>query len=204
MRHPGWVGMRLGRLLMTRKGKREMPVETVTRRARAAGGRPHSVRVSLSADEATAIRAAASAAGMAEAAWAGVVLLREINTRRGGFVRASSEMQELMVLRDELAELRRVLRNIGGNLNDVAKHANSTGEVHAATARVQQTGGQGRGAGHGHGWPRGRLGRGRRAEATATRWPAMSDRWPRGGHGDGRGHVDLVATWTWWPPGGRP
>jgi hypothetical protein len=37
----------------------------------------------------------------------------------------------------ELVEHRRVLHNVGGNLNDVSRHANSTGELHAATARVQ-------------------------------------------------------------------
>ena len=45
-------------------------------------------------------------------------------------------MGELMAQRAEVMETRRVLRNIGGNLNDVAKHANATGELHVATARV--------------------------------------------------------------------
>jgi hypothetical protein len=43
----------------------------------------------------------------------------------------------VMELRAELAEARRVLTNIGGNLNDVARHANSTGELHAGTVAVQ-------------------------------------------------------------------
>jgi hypothetical protein len=42
-----------------------------------------------------------------------------------------------MALRSELMEARRVLANIGGNLNDVARHANSTSELHAATGDVQ-------------------------------------------------------------------
>lgn len=46
-------------------------------------------------------------------------------------------MQELMGLRAELVQHRRILRNVGGNLNDVARHANSTSEVHMATARVE-------------------------------------------------------------------
>ena len=37
----------------------------------------------------------------------------------------------------ELADARRILRIAGGNLNDVARHANSTGELHQATAVVQ-------------------------------------------------------------------
>ena len=92
----------------------------------------------MSADEAAAIREAASAAGMAEASWVGTVVTRALDTRPGVFGRARGEMQELMVLRDEIAELHRVLRNIGGNLNQVAKHANSTGQLHAGTASVQQ------------------------------------------------------------------
>jgi hypothetical protein len=41
-----------------------------------------------------------------------------------------------MMLRAEVAEARRVLTNVGGNLNDVARHANSTGEIAAETERV--------------------------------------------------------------------
>ena len=46
-------------------------------------------------------------------------------------------MQALMGLRAELMEHRRVLRNVGGNLNDVARHVNAGGELHEATGQVQ-------------------------------------------------------------------
>ncbi|WP_224389087.1 MobC family plasmid mobilization relaxosome protein [Pseudonocardia sp. ICBG1293] len=45
-------------------------------------------------------------------------------------------MQALMGLRSELMEDRRVLRNVGGNLNDVARVANSDGVVDASAGRV--------------------------------------------------------------------
>lgn len=45
-------------------------------------------------------------------------------------------LREVMMLRAELAEDRRVLRNIGGNWNDVARHANATGVLHPGTAQV--------------------------------------------------------------------
>jgi hypothetical protein len=47
------------------------------------------------------------------------------------------EKAELMGLRAELMENRRIVRNVGGNPNDVARHANETGEVHEATQRVE-------------------------------------------------------------------
>ena len=46
-------------------------------------------------------------------------------------------MQDLMAMRAELMENRRVLRIAGGNLNDVARHANSTGEIAPQTGYVQ-------------------------------------------------------------------
>jgi hypothetical protein len=42
-----------------------------------------------------------------------------------------------MVLHAELMDGRRILRNVGGNLNDVARHANSTREVHQETRRIE-------------------------------------------------------------------
>ena len=46
-------------------------------------------------------------------------------------------MQALMVTYYGLMDLRRLLRNIGGNLNDVARHANSTGTLPPETQQVQ-------------------------------------------------------------------
>jgi hypothetical protein len=107
-----------------------------TRRARAEGGRPHSVRVSLSDFEAAAVHAAAARAGLDVAAWLGEAGLAQATRGRGPASSWGPVMQALMGAQAELAEARRVLRNVGGNLNDVAAHANATGEIHAATGRV--------------------------------------------------------------------
>ena len=107
-----------------------------TRRARAQGGRPHSVRVSLSDFEAAAVHAAAARAGLDVAAWLGEAGLAEATRGRGPAGSWGPVMQALMGAQAELAAARRVLRNVGGNLNDVAAHANTTGELHAATGRV--------------------------------------------------------------------
>lgn len=111
-----------------------------SRRARAEGGRPHSVRVSLSDAEMAQVRAAAARDGVSTAAWLGEAGLRVARSESGAAPAAAwgTVMQQLMVLRGELMEHRRVLRNAGGNLNDVARHANSTGELHPATAAVQR------------------------------------------------------------------
>lgn len=107
-----------------------------TRRARAEGGRPHSVRVSLSDFEAAAVHAAAARAGLDVAAWLGEAGLAQATRGRGPASSWGPVMQALMGAQAELAAARRVLRNVGGNLNDVAAHANTTGEIHAATGRV--------------------------------------------------------------------
>lgn len=44
-----------------------------------------------------------------------------------------SEAQELL---DEVRQLRRLLGNVAGNLNDVARHANSTGELAPESSAV--------------------------------------------------------------------
>jgi methyl-accepting chemotaxis protein len=46
-------------------------------------------------------------------------------------------IQRLMNLHAELMDGRRILRNVGGNLNDVARHANSTREVHQEIRRIE-------------------------------------------------------------------
>ena len=45
-------------------------------------------------------------------------------------------MRELLAVHVGLVDLRRILRNVGGNLNDVARHANVTGTLAAETAAV--------------------------------------------------------------------
>ena len=46
-------------------------------------------------------------------------------------------MRELLAVHVGLVDLRRILRNVGGNLNDVARYANVTGTLAAETAEVQ-------------------------------------------------------------------
>jgi len=113
-----------------------------TRRARAAGGRSNQMTVWLSDEEQSAVEGAAERAGMAPGAWLGEFGVRaarldspvRVGAGAGG---GGAVALELMALQAELLESRRVLTNIGGNLNDVARHANSTGALHAATAEVQ-------------------------------------------------------------------
>ena len=76
---------------------------------------------------------------MAAAAWLGEVGVRA--AARAVDVTAAAApgtaLQELMVVHAGLVDLRRILRNVGGNLNDVARHANTTGALAAETAPVQ-------------------------------------------------------------------
>ena len=63
---------------------------------------------------------------------AAVGAARAFARRRGGAeVRTSAEIQQFAV---EVRELRRLLGNVSGNVNDIAKHANSAGEVVAMQA----------------------------------------------------------------------
>lgn len=109
-----------------------------SRRARADGGRPHKVTVMYSELELGKVVAAAVRADLAPGAWLGEVGVRAADASVPEAAPTwGPAMRELMMLRAELTDARRVLRVTGGNLNDVAKHANSTGELHAATAHVQ-------------------------------------------------------------------
>jgi hypothetical protein len=111
----------------------------VMRRTRTPGGRPLSSTVALSVQEAAVVRIAAARAGMAVGAWLGQAGVRAaVLEVQPGAVDSAEQMQQLMMVRAEVMETRRVLRNIGGNLNDVAAHANSTGEIHPATQQVLQ------------------------------------------------------------------
>lgn len=107
------------------------------RRARAAGGRPHQVSVLFSTAEWEAVRAAADGAGLAARAWVGEVSVAAANAASSSGA-GGLPARELVVALSELTEMRRVLRNVGGNLNDVARHANSTGEVAEETVAVER------------------------------------------------------------------
>ena len=113
--------------------------ESVTgpsRRARAEGGRSRSVRVSFSDMELGKVRSAALRAGMSDAAWLGEVGVRAAEPPQPAPV-LGPVIQRLMVLHAELMDGRRILRSVGGNLSGVARHANSTGEVHEETRRIE-------------------------------------------------------------------
>lgn len=92
--------------------------------------------VALSAEELDLIATAAGQQDMAVGAWVGEAAVR---VARQGLMPTSNveeEMRALMMMRSEIMENRRLLKIAGGNLNDVARHANSTGTIHAATAQV--------------------------------------------------------------------
>jgi hypothetical protein len=77
---------------------------TTSRRARAAGGRPRSVRVSLSVAEHEAVEAAAARQGLAAASWVGQVAVAEAEASAqqpgAGAVPAwGSALRDLMMLR---------------------------------------------------------------------------------------------------------
>ncbi|WP_229684289.1 hypothetical protein [Nocardia camponoti] len=76
------------------------------------------------------VEAAAATVGLRPGAFVGqaaVGAARAFAKRReGSEVRTSGEVQALT---DEVRELRRLLGNVSGNVNDIAKHANSTHEV---------------------------------------------------------------------------
>ena len=118
---------------------------TRTRRPRAEGGRPHTTTVSFSESEWAAIEAAAARAAMAPGAWVGDSAARAaelpdpvVPGARVSAGSAGSRMQKLMGLRSELMEDRRVLRNIGGNLNDIARVANTDGALESTVGQVAQ------------------------------------------------------------------
>ena len=118
---------------------------TRTRRSRVEGGRPHATTVSFSESEWAAIEAASARAAMAPGAWVGEAAVRAAELPEpvvpGGRVSAGSagsRMQGLMGLRSELMEDRRVLRNVGGNLNDIARVANTDGVVESTVGQVAQ------------------------------------------------------------------
>ncbi len=117
-----------------------------SRRSRAEGGRPHRLTVWLSELEMAAVADGAERVGMTAGAWLGQVGVaaaagggvRPAAGRGGAAGRAQMVVAELVRLQKELRETRRVLRNVGGNLNDVARAANSTGELAEETATVQR------------------------------------------------------------------
>lgn len=97
-------------------------------------GEPRTRRASLYYDEGEwgLVCAAAALEHLKPGAFAARVVLDAARSRVSGRVR---DREALVQVHELLAELKVQLAKIGGNLNDVAKHANSTHEV--ATVREQ-------------------------------------------------------------------
>lgn len=92
--------------------------------------------VSLSDEELALVVAAAQRAGLAPRAWLGEAAVRAATEGSGPASAWGPVMRELMMVRAELMDKRGLLGNATSNLNQMAKHANSTGQLHAATANV--------------------------------------------------------------------
>lgn len=99
------------------------------RRNRAPGGRPFEYLVSFSLEEVSALQLAATRDNMAVGAWIADAATRVACSETIPVSTPGETMQALMGVRSEVTEDRRLLRNIAGNLNDVARHANSTEEI---------------------------------------------------------------------------
>ena len=82
----------------------------------------------FNAAEYVAVTQAAARDGLTPGAWVAAVATTAA-ARPVGAASATQKHPELEGLRSELLAVRRLATNISGNLNDVAKHANSTGEL---------------------------------------------------------------------------
>jgi hypothetical protein len=95
------------------------------RRANVKGGRPHSFQVTASDHEAAALVAKAEQARKTVPA-----LLFDAAMDQGGTERVVLDVE----VRDELTAIRNMMRALGNNVNQLAKHANATGEFPAEAA----------------------------------------------------------------------
>lgn len=76
------------------------------------------------------IEQASARRGLKAGAFIAAVAVEVAKTETGtGSSDAPATTQDLRGLTAEVRELRRLLGNVAGNLNDVARHANSTGEL---------------------------------------------------------------------------
>lgn len=81
----------------------------------------------FNAAEYLAVQQAAARDGLTPGSW--VAAVATTAARPVGAGSATQRHPELEGLRSELLVVRRLASNMSGNLNDVAKHANSTGEL---------------------------------------------------------------------------
>lgn len=98
-------------------------------RAHADVPRTHSKRVVFTAEEVALIEQASTKRGLRAGAYvaAAAVDAATVATTPTGVGGADAE--QVRELTAEVRELRRLLGNVAGNLNDVARHANSGGEL---------------------------------------------------------------------------
>jgi len=80
------------------------------------------------------IVAVAARAGWSPAAWAQQVAFAFATRRQQGLTVGDESGDEIL---DVLQEVRRMLANIGGNINDVARTTNATGELPSADALAE-------------------------------------------------------------------
>lgn len=109
----------------------ERACESRYRRKSAVGRREPRGLLRFTDAEWAVIVQAAERESMRPGAWAQHVAY-ESARRRGGESVLDRELVESLL--SELAQQRRVLTNVGGNLNDVAKVANATGAIENAVA----------------------------------------------------------------------
>ena len=123
---------------MTSEKRAEKRAEKRGRRSPALGGRPLSVVVWLSEREMALIAGMAARECLAVSAWLGEAGVRAATQPVDAATPGPGlGMREVLAVHVGLVDLRRILRNVGGNLNDVARHANVTGTLAAETADVQ-------------------------------------------------------------------
>ncbi len=112
-----------------------MAVRGSSTRGQAAAGqgrRRSRTSVWLTEREWAAVCAAAAVAGMKPGAWISATAVQAASRRNAGQGRVERVVVERLV--EQLWQQRRVLANVGGNLNDLARVANSTGQVQTGTA----------------------------------------------------------------------
>ncbi|UZF59278.1 hypothetical protein LH935_28240 (plasmid) [Gordonia polyisoprenivorans] len=122
-------------------------------RAHLPEGRRTPAQVWLSTDERAVVEVAAGAMGLKRGAFVAAAAVRAARAivagRESGQASDSAaarsasgsspvplNVAEARELLDEVRQLRRLMGNVAGNLNDVARHANSTGELAPESAAV--------------------------------------------------------------------
>ncbi|KAA2249548.1 hypothetical protein F0L68_39345 [Solihabitans fulvus] len=102
-------------------------------RRHAASVRSHEVKARFNDAELVRVVAAAQRDGLKPGAWVAQAATRAARVATGEL---RPDWAALQAVWEELRQLRWLAGNLGGNLNDVARHANTTGEIARHTAIV--------------------------------------------------------------------